>query len=101
MRCSVFVLHPVPGHYRCRTQKVVSRLPALRPLWPEIGDRQKMTICIAAACALNTTEHCLILCSDALASSTLGAANNMLKQRIVGDTYWCLTAGFSHDIFPL
>lgn len=64
---------------------------------------QKVTICIAAGCGTTAdiSENKIILCTDWLASSSLGASDTVLKQRPVGKDWWCLGAGDESEILAL
>ncbi len=64
---------------------------------------QKVTICIAAGCSTtaDASGNKIILCTDWLASSSLGASDTMLKQRPVGKGWICLGAGVANEILAL
>src|SRR5438552_3725069 len=60
-----------------------------------------MTVCIAAVCEENSDDPKIILCTDRKVSSALGSAETMLKSRIIGTRWRCLTAGKDTDILSL
>src|ERR1700722_9320835 len=70
---------------------------------PPIGERSKMTVCIAATCRMASADPQLILCTDWKTSSALGSAETHFKQRILrpDGTWHALTSGTESDILPL
>lgn len=61
-------------------------------------ERRKMTVCIAAVCDNGSDDPKIILCTDNLVSSALGSAETMLKTRMLGKNWNCLTAGDESDL---
>jgi 20S proteasome alpha/beta subunit len=64
---------------------------ALEPEAPKTG-RQKMTVCIAATCEINTGPK-IILCTDWQVSSELGFAQTAFKQHHIKPGWFCLYSG--------
>lgn len=61
---------------------------------------RKMTICIAANCrSEDGKEPHILMCTDWLAGSDLGASDSMLKQRPLPHGLSCLMAGEENDIY--
>lgn len=72
---------------------------APRGYWREAPTRERrdVTVCIAAVCEMDKQPK-LILCTDYLVSGPLGRAEIKLKQRTLGSSWYCLTAGVDADI---
>jgi len=58
---------------------------------------KKMTICIAAICEAHKAPE-IVICTDWKASSILGSAETLLKQRPLAHDWVCLTSGYESDI---